>query len=478
MQVQISKQIKDKLAYAALNRLRRKLNQSSQSVGIENVLFVSKDGDDATAVPGSLVDKYDTIQGAVNAAAALPYGVVSVGPGLYAESVVVPDGAQNMIIVGEDQYGCLIQPPAGSPAILVAPTQPLGILSISNLAMFSTLAGGAGATLQIDGSGVAGGAIFAGGTCVLRDLALVNAGTDPALSIVSADNVYTWDLNLDSNVTGPADFTTRLVNCSAELYTCEIDRTLIQWNTAGVVPASGSNRCRLYTCRGALAVLDLAQVELLGGYYQGSQILGFGALLLQANDDATYVGRVVGDGTRFLWDVILTADYNNVAGPPTTAQSDFANCSFDHDVTANSNGSVRHGPRMRSCTLDRTITANNGCDVDIRGSAFDQGGLAYSGDGTIDRTETVLRNCSIGVPGGAPGYGPIQPAPVIQTLGGAPLPLYAAGLYGVLVEPHLVDASCTWNIDPAGKTGTGIAGQGFIAGAPDVILADITLIRR
>jgi hypothetical protein len=482
MQVQISKQIKDKLAYAALNRLRRKLSSTSQSVGVENVLYVSKDGDDATAVPGSLVNKYDTVQGAVNAAAALPYGVVLVGPGVYPESVVVPDGAQNMIIVGEDQYACSIEAPAGSPAILVAPTQTLGLLSIENIALVGNLSGGAGAVLQVDGSAVPGGAIFANGAGSIRDVLVINAGTDPAASFVSCSNLNLQDDNFDSNQPGPgAYYTTTFSECNGDVVTCELDRTLIGWSTAGVLPAGGSNRLLVRECRGALAVTGLARVQLLGGYYQGSQILVYPALLLQATDDATYTGQVIADGTNFDWDVILGANYNNVAAPPTADQSDFCNCSFAHDVTVNNNGgpgSVRHGPRMKSCVLDRTITANNGCDVDIRGSAFEQGGLAYTGDGTIDRTETILRNLQIS---GAPGvYTPITVPFVnpIAALGGAPLPAYAANLYSVLVEPHTLDASCTWNIDPTGKTGLTFAAQAFVGGVPDAFDADVTLIRR
>lgn len=466
-------------AWIRLNSRIKAISATLGDAGVQNVLYVSKDGNDGSATPGSLVNKYGTVQGAVNAAAALPYGVVSVGPGLYAESVVIPDGAQNMIIVGEDEFACLIQAPAGSPAILVAPTVPLGLLSISNLALAGSLSGGVGSVLQIDGSGVAGGAIFSNGRCDLADISVRNAGTDPAIAIVSADQVFVRDLNVDSNITGPADFTTILREVSAEFYSCEVDHTLVGWNTAGVLPAGGSNRCRFYSCNGSLSVSDLAHVELLDGRYEGNQLMAIPALLLQATDDPSRVGKVDADGTHFQWDVTLSANYNNITAPPTPDQSDFANCSFDHDVTVvNAGGAVRHGPRMRSCTLDRTITSNNGCDLDIRGSAFEQGGLAYTGDGTIDRTETRLAGCTIGIFGGGPGYGPILPTPVIPTLGGAPLPAYASGLYGVLVEPHLMDAPVTWNIDPAVKTGTVIQGQAFIAGAPDQIEADIVLIRR
>jgi len=131
---------------------------------------------------------------------------------------------------------------------------------------------------------------------------------------------------------------------------------------------------------------------------------------------------------------------------------------------------------LKNCVFAEGVSAGEECDVDIRGSTFDQSLLAFVEDGTIDRDTVRLSNCTI--PAG-PGYGAIGPvAPLIPSLGGAPLPAYVAGLYGVLVEPHLIDASITWNIDPAGKTGSTIAGQAFIAGLPDVVEADIVIVRQ
>lgn len=467
-------------AWIRLNSRIKAISATLGDAGVRNVLYVSKDGNDGSATPGSLVNKYGTVQGAVNAAAALPFAVVAVGPGQYDEAVVIPDGAQNMVIVGESQYACYINAPAGSPAISVVPTQTLGLLTLQNLTLGGNISGGAGSVLRIDGSGVPGGAIFANGLCWINDVTILNQGSDPAASFISCSDLHLEDNKFDISTPGPGVFYTTTFNeCSGEVLTCEVDRTLIGWSTAGVLPDGNSNRLRLTACRGALAVTDLARVELLGGYYEGSQLLAYAALLLQATDDATYTGKVVGDGTHFQWDVILGANYNNVAAPPTADQSEFSNCSFDHDVTvtnANPGVAVRHGPRMRSCTLDRTITSNDGCDLDIRGSAFEQGGLAFSGDGTIDRTETRLSGCLI--QGGPGAYLPVLPVAPIPTLGGAPLPAYAANLYGVLVEPNTLDAECSWNIDPAGKTGTGINAQGFVNGVPDGFSADIVLIRR
>ena len=338
MAVQISKQIRDKLAYAALNRLRQAISSAVTGASIQNVLFVAKDGQDSTAQPGSLIHKYSTVQAAVTAAAALPYGVVLVGPGVYTESVTIPDGSQNMAIVGMDQFSSIIQAPASQPAILLAPTATVGLLSIFNLSLFGSISSGGASVLQIDGTGVAGGEIFTGGRCSLRNILVNNSGTNAAVSITSADQIEIRDVDFDSSVTDPAEYTTVLFNCEAELWDCEIDRTFIRWSLTEVLPESGSNRCRLFDCKGSLAVSELARVELLGGYYEGSQPIGYDALFLGATDDATHVGKVEADGTHFQFTVELGADYNFVDAPPTDQQSEFANCQFNNDVTVTSAG--------------------------------------------------------------------------------------------------------------------------------------------
>jgi hypothetical protein len=475
MPVQISKQIRDKLAYAALNRLRRELGVLGQDVSIENVLFVAKNGDDGSAVPGSITHKYDTIQAAVTAGAAVPGSVVFIGPGVYDESVTIPDGTVDLAIVGMDRMSTFIEPAPQAPALVFAPTQQARLLSISGLSLGGAIDDPA-PLMHIDGTAVVG-ALFAAGQFLMRDVLIRNAGTGPSLTFESAGNLDIRDVDVESDVTGPATYSTQLHECSGMLTDCDVSHCSARWNAVGA-PVPSSNQLRLTDCTGSLTVINLAEIELSGGNYEGSALLGIDALLLQAIDNATHVGRVVADGTRFASAVTLDAGYDFVAAPPTNEQSTFANCSFtDELLTTNSNlGGTRHGPVLKSCVFADGVSAGDECDVDIRGSTFEQGLLAFVGDGTIDRDTVRLAGCEI--PAG-PGYGAIGPvAPLIPSLGGAPLPTYAAGLYGVLVEPNLLDASVTWNIDPAGKTGTTIAGQGFIAGVAGQILADIVIVRR
>ncbi len=473
MSAQISSKIRSKLTYAALVRLRREMAQSGQSVGIENVLFVAKDGDDGTAVPGSLLNKYGTVQGALNAAATRPGSVIAVGPGSYVESLVVVDGTTNLAIVASAPLLTTIQSAVpGQPALSVSPTTAIGLLELKDILFVADAPAGA---IAIDGTAVAAGDIFANGGLLLDGVRSISLGTSPALSLTRCDRIRLNGIDMDSNVTGPGDYTCTFRECNGDLRDCVIDRTLIRWDATQPLPVGG-NRMRLYECQGNLVVTDMASVRLYGGYYEGSALTPYNALHLVATDDATYVGKVEADGTRFDWIVRLEADYNNVAPPPTADQSVFSNCTLGNDVVTLSTGGERHGPRIIASSVNGIVTANNGCDVDLRGSEFEQSNLVVNGDGAIDRTTVRLQGCTI------PNVlGPVTPAPVITSLGGAPFPGYVGGRYGVLVEPHLMGAPVSWNIDPnlLTKLPDGFSGEGFINGVgPELVDCDIVLVRR
>lgn len=99
MAVQISSKIRDRLAYAALVRLRREIGAApvANDVTIDNVLFVDLTGNDGTAIKGDLNRPWRTIQAAANAA--LPGETVIVMPGDFAEAVVAP--ASGVRLVGQ-----------------------------------------------------------------------------------------------------------------------------------------------------------------------------------------------------------------------------------------------------------------------------------------------------------------------------------------------------------------------------------------
>lgn len=474
MSVQISAQILDKKAYVALVRLRRELGIPT-NVTIRNVLFVAKDGNDASAQPGSLTYKYLTIQAAVNAAAAMaPGSLVWVGPGAYFESVSVPDGTTNLVIAGQDKLSTVIQPPPDQPAIAVVPTVPIGFLGIANMVMLS--ANNAAPTLLVDGTATAA-SIFSAGALSVRDVLVSNTGLSASISIRAASNVELERVRAEFPLaTGPGSFATQLRECSGYAVDSNLNHTLIDWDGAQVRPVS--NVFRLTSCNGSLVVDKLAHVALKDGNYQGNQSLGIDALVLQATDASNLpnpptVGRVTADGTNFGYTARLHATYNNVTSPPTFDQSVLTNCNLALNVEVRSFGTVRHGPRILGSVIARTIDVGGGSDLDIRDTEFEQGGLLASGDGTVDRSTVRLPGCIL-QPG--PGFSPIQPAPnLIGTLGGAPLPAYAI-TYGVLVEPRMTDAPASWNI--GAKTGTDILGQGFISNVPDAVLADIILVRR
>jgi hypothetical protein len=485
MSVQISSKIRDKLAHAALVRLRRQLATFGQAVSIENVLFVAKDGDDPTAEPNSLLNKYDTVQGAMTVAASLPGSLVWVGPGVYDESVTVPDGALNIALMGESEVLTIIRAPSEQSALVVSPTQRIGGLQIAGLGFIADITG-PGSVVSVDGSGVAGGGMFSAGGMYMRDVFITNSGASPALSITAAGDLSFHNIKLDSDVTGPGTYTTQLLECSGQIRASDLNRSRIRWDTAEVLPSTLDNAVSLHDCEGSLKIESHARVLLFGGYYQGSQADGYNALDLDGTNDATYTGRVVAEGTRFGWDVHLGANYDgSVPAPPTQAQSVLHNCTLDHDVTTSSTGATRHGPNLKSSVLGRGVAAGNGCDVDIRGSQFEQGGLAFVGSGTIDRSTVWMQGCTIPQGPGPGGIGYALVTPTIAAGSGAPLPAYAAGLYNVLVEPNLTDAAVCWNIDPAGKTGTTIGAQGWVnppppggGVVPSPVQCDIVLVRR
>jgi hypothetical protein len=120
-------------------------------VGLAGTCYVSKAGNDATAVRGNLALPFLTVQAALTAA--LSGDTISIGPGTYAENIVMPD-TDNLALEGSGRMDTIIVSAAAGHTLTWAPVvNAIGRLQVANLTIRNT--GGAGNNpVNLDGSAV------------------------------------------------------------------------------------------------------------------------------------------------------------------------------------------------------------------------------------------------------------------------------------------------------------------------------------
>jgi len=477
----VSSQIQNRHTKKALKSLRREMDTLFGGAGLQNVFYVSPNGSNASAQAGSLTLKYATIQAAVTAAAAVANSLVFIGPGTFAESVLVPNGAVNLAIVGSENT--IIAPPAGSAAIRLAPTTiPLVNLYLSNLVLLGTVATGApaGGVLAIEGSALAAFNIFAGGGCQIKDVRSFNSSTGPALLLATCQQVQAYDCVFQNTPAAAADAGVSLIQSGSVTFRdCELGRWIIDTTTAAGFAAGATNRVEGYSCnvKNGISLVGDPQLELYGGDVTGNGLIPLLALAIDVVDsNVPNVGRVVSVGVVYqTGSISLDALYANVTAGPTTQQSMFSGGQIQGNVTVTDGaGAVNHAPRFRGVDIDQAFTVVGAAYPDIRECSYDQSLLVCDALGAIDRS--VVRSSAAATIPAVSGAVLIAAAPFFTASGGnlPPYVIVPTPKYSVLVEPH--GAPVFWTID--GKTDTAITAAGFSsAGAGAAFEADIVVVR-
>lgn len=356
----------------AWSRLLAKINTDLIDTGIDNMLFVDgTDGDDNTARRGSITYKYQTIQAALDAA--VTGDVVMVGPGTYAP--VVWPNTQNLTLRGAGLYATVIQGVAGAPAVSITPgaTDLMGIALIEDIAVITADAG----QFAIDAdSSAATDAIDA------LHLSNVFLSADAGTNGLAA-TAFRF-LNLKDVQAGEVDATLNEVS-TVLAYDCEFNQWSDSFDHTNPYETSGRQAHAFNGC--LFGVLDVSNQAWVA-FGKDNQV---GSITAALTDEAVvntigildYQGRVVTD-------VTVTFAYTTVAaGPHNGLFMDHANIGGDFSCADAGTSTQRMQAAVRQAIFRDTtgsITAGDVCDLDIRGSLFDQDALAVAGDGAIDRT--------------------------------------------------------------------------------------------
>jgi hypothetical protein len=469
----------------AWHRLLNMLSSTLGGAGIANVFYVSKDGDNDTAQPNSMVFKYLTVQAAVTAAAALSGSVVYVGPGDYVESVLVPNGATNFSIVGESKTSTSITAAAaGQSALTLAPTlTPIESFGLYNIRLNGTLVAGApaGGVLTINGGNLAGGDIFTAASFI-DNVYVQNSSTGPAIVLTRASFVVASNSFFLNTPAVAADIAISLVQSGGVTFTeSNLNRVSLDYDSANPVGAGGSHT-NLNDCvvNGGIVQLGDGTLQMFGGTVTIGNLAITAALEADMNDTNVGVSGLTGifqsDDVSFDGDVTLQATYGAASAAPTANQSVIRGGSINGDLTViDVPGVVVHAPRIHNVDLLGNVVASASFP-DIRGSRFEQANLSVVGIGAIDRDYVRIPVVTLPVVPGAVIV-PASAAPIFTNDGGGPFPPYVAGNYAVLVEPNMNGgvASVTWNI--YAKSETGFSGEGFVGGAANDVTAGIFVTR-
>jgi len=197
-------------------------------VTVNNTVFVSKNGNNATGARNDWSKPFLTIQAAL--AAALAGDTVFIFPGTYAEAVVMPD-KDNITIRGAGINAVNIAPVAGVPFTWVIGAALMQKFEMSDLTLTDLFPAGTGC-IFIDGNAVAdAGASFPG--FVFRRVKADCQSTTNAVRIRRVDDVRVYDCNFQGG-----DFLMQNVG-RLWVYNTEVPRLFEHYDVAEVQPFSG-----------------------------------------------------------------------------------------------------------------------------------------------------------------------------------------------------------------------------------------------
>ena len=392
-----------------LNRIFLSLSAGAPTdVLMSNVLFVDVNGDDGTAVRGSLTNPFATIQAALDAA--LDGDVVKVGPGTFTEALVWPE--TTLVLDGSGLFATIVSGPVGQiPISITATTQALPGLQISNLALISDTI-----CLEFVGTGFP---TSLANTAILTNVFMGNGGAvDPVMQFTCGNFMQLTDVQ--------AEGTINLYNIArARAQNCLFDYWMSQYVSLNA-PSEGRLVHALTDCtiRYNLIVDEQASVHA----DRDCVVDGVVGTLSEA---AGNYGTIVMQG-RVLTAVQIGFNFTDVAVAHEAVSFDYAQIDGAFTV-ASTGGTERCLAKARHATFktldDAAIVAGIGTDLALQGSLFRQDSLSAVGNATIDRS--VWKQT---VP-----LGTVMPHPMIfADSSGNPIPYPDLTGMGILQYPYSV----------------------------------------
>lgn len=370
----------------------------------DNLLLVDKGGNDATALRGSLTQKFATIQAALDAAQ--EGDTVWVGPGFYAENITWPE-TNRVTLQGFGATETAIVGSAGA-TVLAAPNTTVALATIRDLAILSS-----DGSIGLHVSGFNAPDSF--DPLTLQDVNIYSTAGVTALVANSIDlnNVFT-----DGT---PVEFTTvskgRIVNCRLGNLSLDYDPAVpvqSEDGPGGVVVVDSTTLANVIVLNLARIVLskDTQSASIFASLIDDAMVPGPGA----------YVGSVWCFG-KVIGNVDIQFAMTEQSGE--IGRFDYAEIGGLVSVVS-VGGTESETVNMRNAILHATPTAPDPLHsvglrsvLDLRGSLFTQHSLSVTDDGAIDRTNWFVNDLVTG------GAGPLDIVFDIP---------YPSGNYTVLTE--------------------------------------------
>lgn len=346
------------------------------SASISNILFVDPiTGNDGTAIVGSLVNKFQTIQGALNRIGtdAIPNRVVFIAPGSYAEVLTIPP-VDGITLQGSGVFETFIN---NIPVPVVSTIKYSGVTKLNSLVIkdMSIPAVAAVSAYSIDIDGVpSGGSSFANGLIIQNVRMLGSIGTEGSFFIRSVNNV---SIENSPHAVGNISNVGILSMDSSNTLN---GTTTFDYDDTGTTPSGGKLGYFVNAC----ILMNVIATNLLRLLITSSCRIG-GTLTCNIIDSARDSGEV-NISSKISGDASVLFTLNVM--DQTIGNFDFAEFGGKFDVK-NAAGSNRAKVSARNSVFTdslQTINAGNLADLDIRGAIFDQSQLTSAGSGTINRS--------------------------------------------------------------------------------------------
>ena len=434
----------------AWNRLQRPTGAGGLPATLANTCFVSKDGFDGTAVRGSLVNKFLTIQGALNAAQT--GDAIFIAPGVYEENVVLRDDIAAYSITAEVIGTVLISPTAGNAMSLLATAQ-MQFLVLSGLVLSSNEAGTPALVIG-QANAPAGVDPFGQGALIVQDCLLTNQQSPECARLFGFSGGIFQNVLFLSNgsLTNVVDMH-EVARMYWDTFNVDGDFGIAYDPLAPLLPDDGVQDSIFYNgnVRGRVFCSELGRAT-----FKDSRITD--GVLTNLNDYQDDVGKFTAHDTE-IGGLDATGTLN-VFGYDTVLV-DVDGCRIQGPLVSDgSAGSTRHRIRARNCSFDQgnPISAGEKVELDLLGSAFDQADLAAVGI-LPDRGRIMRERIRI-----APVPGGIAASPGAAITIDPPLP-DGTSAYTVLVENY-ANVGGNWSVETGTKLPTSVVVGAYVADIP------------
>ena len=340
------------------------------SAGISNILFVDQvTGNDATAVVGSLVNKFATIQGAFNKITtdAIPNRVVFVSPGTYNENIIWP-AIENVTLQGSGEYNTFVLGlVAANPTLTINPAVTITTAQIKDIDIVPTTNTG----IFVDGT-PSGGQLFTN----ILSIQNVFLSNNPAINCFDIQGVN--NVMMDNITFGIG--TVKNISLFSGYQLESLNGTLnANYDPASLLPTNGKIAYFLDSSTIAnLNATNIVKVIATPDCNFNTSITG--TFIDTATDHAEL------DIKSTIGNVVITFSHTNADND--VADFNLATINGVFNISA-SGGTHRGLVSAKNAVIKNiavSITAGNLTTMDIRGAQFEQAQLVSAGSGTIDRT--------------------------------------------------------------------------------------------